>query len=108
LFATISEIAGASNPIYENSYSFKNLLTTATAGKREYNYSEILGEIPNKSGYTIRNKKYKYIHFDSGQERFFNLLSDPYENENLLTGVLSDEENLALQQLVEKANEIRQ
>lgn len=109
LFSTIAELCGADVPTYEGSYSFKSLLNSTVRGAREYNYSEILNSTnANKSGYTIRNEQFKLIVFDSGQRRFYDLKADPYETSNLLSSGLSSEQQTAMTELMNKADEIRQ
>lgn len=108
LFSTIAEIGGVNNSMYEDSYSFKHLLTNTGNGLRLYNYSEVLNTIPARSGYTIRDSQYKLIQFDSGQQNFYDLLSDAYEKTNLLNGTLTTAQNTALQNLINQANAIRQ
>jgi len=107
LFSTIAEIAGIDLPTYNDSYSFLPLLSDANEGQRDYNYSEVLGNFPNKSGYTIRDIQYKLIILDSGNKKFYDLLNDPYENDDLLTGILTSEQQNAMSQLENKAIEIR-
>lgn len=108
LFATIAEMAGVSLTSYEDSYSFNTLLTTEGQGQRTFNYSEILHSNPSKSGYTLRNVNYKLLVFDNGNEEFYDLDQDPYENTNLLDNALSNNQQMALQELQLKATEIRQ
>ena len=100
LFSTIAEIAGLDLPTYEDSYSFKDLLKNDVGNARDYNYSEVLNDTPNKSGYTIRNERYKLIRFDSGNQRFYDLWTDPYEQSNLLGEGLSTEEQTAFEELL--------
>ncbi len=107
LFTTISEIAGVETPVYENSYSFKPLLYSAIAGKRKYNYSEVLSSDFTKSGYTIRDSQYKLIVFDDGMNVMYDLLADAYESTNLLNGTLTAAENDALLALQQEAQLIR-
>lgn len=86
LFATIVSIAGVSTSKRENSTSFYPLLTNLNAVSREYVYTEISN---NGLGYAIRNGTYKLIKFDSGTEEFYNLITDEYENTNLIGTTLS-------------------
>lgn len=108
LFATIAEMAGVSLPSYEDSYSFNALLTAEGQGQRTFNYSEILHSNPSKSGYTLRNVNYKLLVFDNGNEEFYDLVQDPYENTNLFDEALSDDQQMALLELQAKAREMRQ
>ena len=107
LFSTIAEIAGLDLPTYEDSYSFKDLLKNDVGNARDYNYSEVLNDTPNKSGYTIRNERYKLIRFDSGNQRFYDLWTDPYEQSNLLGEGLSTEEQTAFEELLAELEVIR-
>lgn len=108
LFATIAEMAGVTLPSYQDSYSFNSLLTSGGQGQRTFNHSEVLNTNASKSGYTVRNLNYKLIVFDNGEEEFYDLIQDPYENANLLDNELSNDQQLALQTLQLKATEIRQ
>ena len=107
LFSTIAEIAGLDLPTYEDSYSFKDLLKNDVGNARDYNYSEVLNDTPNKSGYTIRNERYKLIRFDSGNQRFYDLWTHPYEQSNLLGEGLSTEEQTAFEELLAELEVIR-
>ncbi|MBU2950932.1 sulfatase-like hydrolase/transferase [Tamlana agarivorans] len=106
LFATIANIAGVNVTDYENSKSFYGLLNDDTTTKRTYNYSEVLNDVPAKSGYTIRNDIYKLICLDNDAKRFYNLIADPFETNNLLTN-LSTEEEAVYNTLLQEANRIR-
>lgn len=108
LFVTILELAGVTKPQSEDSYSFYPTLSLANAGKRSYLYSEILNASPNKSGFTVRDASYKWIQFDNGQEEFYNLIQDPYEQSDLLGGILTPDETAALMDLQQEAARIRQ
>jgi arylsulfatase A-like enzyme len=83
LFATISELAGNSMPEINDSKSFKDLLASSNAETRDYTYTEI-GNNAGGSDYTIRNTTHKYMLFEDGTERFYNLSNNPLENPNLL------------------------
>jgi len=108
LFSTIAEIAGVNLPNYEDSHSFKSLLTSSGSGSRDFNYSEILNSNnANRSGYTISDGSYKLIQLDSGQKRLYDLQNDPFEQNDLTTGTLNAIETSALQVLENKSAEIR-
>ncbi|MFT5725495.1 MAG: arylsulfatase A-like enzyme [Bacteroidia bacterium] len=107
LFATIAELCGDTKTTYEDSYSIAGLLDNSRATDRAYNYSEVLNTNANKSGYTIRNKSYKLIEFDSGNRRLYNLEKDPYELENLINK-MSTADQTALTDLMAEAASIRQ
>ena len=106
LFVTIAQIAGINTSEYENSISFYSLFTKATTNNRNYNYSEVLNDLPIKSGYTIRNNTYKLIKLDNGTERFYNLIKDPYETNNLIDRLTTNEQ-IVYNQLIHEANQIR-
>lgn len=106
LFATIAQIAGVDANKYENSVSFKTLLSQNNVMIRTYNYSEVLNDTEVKSGFTIRNNTYKLIRLDNGAERFYNLQVDPFETNNLINNLSSDEQK-AYSQLNAEASKIR-
>lgn len=108
LFSTIAQIAGVATPQYQDSQSFLSTFSDAASGPRKYNYSEILDlQQPAKSGYTLRNERYKLMILDNGSSRLYDLQSDPYELDNLMSRTLSAEPQMALEALQAKALEIR-
>ncbi|MDY8136439.1 sulfatase-like hydrolase/transferase [Aquimarina sp. 2201CG5-10] len=106
LFATIADIAGTGTSEVNNSISFKSLFTNSDTGKRTIAYSEIEG-LP-RNGYTIRDETYKLIVFNTGEERFYNLEEDPYEEEDLLLIGLNNDEMISKENLELKAQGIRE
>ena len=54
----------------------------------------------------MRGDRYKLLRY-RGTEEFYDLESDPYEYENLLTGELSVEEEAAYRTLREQIQELR-
>jgi arylsulfatase A-like enzyme len=104
LFSTIASIAGVSTSTRENSTSFYPLLTNSSASTRSYVYTEISN---NGLGYTIRNRGYKLIKYDSGVEEFYNLAVDAYENSNLIGTALSSEATIAKAALEAEVLQIR-
>ncbi len=108
LFATISELAGNSTSAINDSKSFKDLLTTSNANTRNYIYTE-KGPI-GAQDYTIRNATHKYIYFNDGSEKFYNLSENSLENPNLLNVnqlPLSAEDNAIKDELIAELNSIR-
>lgn len=108
LFATISELAGNTNSEINDSKSFKDILTSTNTETRDYIYAErgALGE----QDYTIRNSTHKYMYFDNGNERLYNLINDSFESTNLLNAnqlPLSDIDSDALNELINELSEIR-
>jgi arylsulfatase A-like enzyme len=109
LFATISELAGNSTPEINDSKSFKDLLTSSNPETRDYTYTEV-GNNAGGSDYTIRNATHKYMLFDNGTERFYNLNTNPLENPNLLNAhqlPLSVVDSTMKDELVAQLNSIR-
>ncbi|WP_338759913.1 sulfatase-like hydrolase/transferase [Bernardetia sp. ABR2-2B] len=104
LFATIAQLAGSSTSEIHDSKSFKSLLTTVGT-HRDYVYSEMNSD--RDDIWTIRNQKYKIIASASGSEEMYDLQNDPYENINLLSSSLSNEENTAKNELEAELNRIR-
>lgn len=104
LFSTIAQIAGVNVNEYNDSKSFKSLFSQSSS-IRNYQYSEL------KDGtdelWTISNGTYKLLIKNSGNE-MYNLVNDPYENNNLLNGVLSTTEQSAKILLETELDNIRQ
>jgi len=107
LFATIADIAGVSMANYQDSQTFKSLLTTTNTETRQYNYTEVLRNNLGTSGYTIRDAQHKLIQFDDGSKVMFDLLSDPFETMDLLQGTLTGTQSTALTNLEAEAMVIR-
>jgi arylsulfatase A-like enzyme len=105
LFATIAAIAGIEVDEINDSQNFKELLSNSNSGKREYVYAE-----SSDLNYTIRNNTHKYIHFENGNEKFYDLSIDPLESTNLMQAnqlPLSNTNELIKDKLILKVNEIR-
>ncbi len=60
------------------------ILKSEQASVRDWVFTEIAGANDDVDGTAIRNSSYKLITFDSGIEEFYNLNTDPFENNNLL------------------------
>jgi arylsulfatase B len=86
LFATIAEIAGSATNEIHDSKSFKSLFTESTR-IRNYQYSELVNDTDDE--WTISSGEFKLIINSVGTEELYNLVNDPYENNNLLNGTLS-------------------
>ena len=107
LFTTFLNIAGSNITEMNNSKSFEHLLTGSAGENREFVYAEVSGT--NNSGYTIRNEQYKLIVNEGSPNFFYDLLADPEEATNLLSGGgLTDEQQAARSALAAEANAIRQ
>lgn len=96
MFPTFAEIAGDINTKYQDGISISPLLSDAGAAKRTFAFTEQFGQsAPDSDGYAIRNTTYKLIHLENGTEYLFNLITDPFENTNLLSSQLTtiDQQN---------------
>ena len=104
LFATIAELSGVSVGEINDSKSFKILLTEDIDLIR-HQYTEKYNEPSDK--WAISNGQYKLIIGASGNQEFFDLKEDPYEENNLLNAALTFETNDAKAELELKLEEIR-
>jgi len=98
IYATILEIVGLQlDGGVNNSFSFNDLLSDEHAGVRPYNLSEITsGGI---QGFAIRNEQYKLIEMQDGSQELYDLLLDPFEENDLLLSALSSEQSSTLSEL---------
>ena len=102
LFATIIDIAGGNvSEVHDDSVSFASLLKSSGNSVRAFSYSDYSSD--STQGWAIRNKNYKLINTNSGQQ-LFNLATDPSESLDLKDN--SDYSNV-LSDLVSLANEVR-
>lgn len=92
IFSTIAELAGVNTSEIHDSKSFKTLLNNE-AKHRDFQYSEKNNSTDDL--WTINNGEFKLIVNANGNEEMYNLLSDPYENNNLLNSTLTSEEENA-------------
>lgn len=86
LFSTIAEIAGSSTTEIHDSKSFKSLLS-GSSPTRSYQYSEM--NSGTNDLWAIRNDSFKLIVNANGDKQLYNLINDPYEQNNLLDGTLT-------------------
>ncbi len=105
LFATISEAAGVNIKQYHDSESFTSLFSQSGT-HREYQYSEVNNGTTD--AWAISDGVYKLIIEDSGNEEFYHLAIDPYEQSDLLNGGLSAAEASVKADLEAELNKIRQ
>ena len=87
LFATILELAGTNITQMHDSKSVVHLFSNQSHMHRKYVYSEISSK--NYSGFTIRDNKYKYIHYSNKKYELYDILSDPLETNNLINSKTS-------------------
>ncbi len=104
LFATIADISGAGSNIYEDSFSFKELLSNETSGLRPYNFSEV--DHGDDYRYAISDGTYKLISNNDKDDELYNLIDDPYEANDLYNSTNTDDIN-AMQELRSEADKIR-
>ncbi|MFT5886640.1 MAG: arylsulfatase B [Arcticibacterium sp.] len=93
LFATIAEIAGSSTKEIHDSKSFKSLFTSNENSIRDYQYSEM--DDGKTDAWTIGNGEYKLIVNTNGNQEMYDLVNDPYEQNNLFDGGLTAEQESA-------------
>jgi arylsulfatase B len=99
LFATILELTGFANwrtqisankPV--DSKSLVPILKNTATEARPWAYSEVFDQSTTSATNTrtIRNANYKLMYFDSNRvQEFYNLITDPNENTNLLSRTLT-------------------
>lgn len=93
LFPTIVELTGATLPLYEDGYSLVPLFTQTGTAQRTCLYTEVED---TQVGNAVRDARWKLIRFSNGQQRFYDLLNDPWESTNLFVGGLTTTEQEAL------------
>lgn len=103
LFTTIVELTGHALPSYHDSRSLAPMLSQGGLSVRSCLYADVSQTVV---GSAIRDERWKLITFDNGQERFFDLLNDPWETANLLPGPLDAEAELAYAALNDACGEL--
>jgi len=99
LFSTMVELTGTPLSQIHDSYSFASLLTAQGDGQRDCMYTEVQ-QGGNADGWAARDETYKYINLANGGQRFYNLIDDPYESDNLLpVGTLNATDLVAFNKL---------
>lgn len=104
LFSTIAQIAGVSSSEIYDSKSFKSLLSQSET-IRDFQYCE--KDDGTNNLWTISNGRYKLIKNTNGNDEFYDLNNDPYEQNNLLNGTLTTTENTIKSELETELNNIR-
>lgn len=92
IFSTIAELAGVNISEIHDSKSFKTLLNNE-AEHRDFQYSEKNDGTDDL--WTISNGEFKLIVNANGTEEMYDLISDSYENNNLLDATLTTTEENA-------------
>ena len=104
LFSTIAQIAGVSANEIHDSKSFKSLLSQSET-VRDFQYCE--KDDGTNNLWTISNSGYKLLKNANGNDEFYDLNNDPYEQINLLNGTLTAAENTVKTELEAELNNIR-
>ena len=106
IYATILEYTKTDLPggIY-NSLSFNNLLSKDLVDTRNYNYTEYRDM--GVYGWAIRNKQYKLISYDNGEQEFYDLLIDSLETTDLLLSTLTSDQLELIAEFESESNQIR-
>lgn len=94
VFATILAMAGISNAatLTTNTIDSQSFLPalTSTSNLTRYVFVEKFGtNSASADGRALRNAQFKLLSFDAGGTEFYDLLADPAENTNLLTGTMT-------------------
>lgn len=103
LFTTMAEIAGINVPQYQDSKSFKSLISQSLT-IRNYQYAEVK---ENDDLWAISNGEYKLIVNLNGTKEMFNLTKDRYEKINLFNNTLSNADSIANLDLETELSNIR-
>ena len=105
LYLTIANLCGVQGTQIYDSKSFIPLLTSNTT-IRDFQYSEI--DNGTNDSWAIRNLNYKLIVNANGNEEMYDMISDPYEQNNLLLSNLSNDQQSAKNILELELSAIRQ
>ncbi len=104
LFATIAAISGVSVDQIHDSHNFSSLFTDHSQ-LRDFQYSEMYDG--TNDAWTISNGRYKLIESANNGQELYDLINDPYEQSNLLNGVLTTDATNAKAQLESELSNIR-
>lgn len=101
LYSTILEMSDFTNwsnsiPLSKqptDAQSILPILKNTATQVRTWNFTEQFKATPDSiDGKAIRNSIYKLIHFENNKQAFYNLITDPNEQTNLLTRALTSTE----------------
>jgi len=84
LFTSIASLAGVNVSEFNDSISFAGLLENGREQEREFQYSETENE--DSSYWAVSDGEFKLIESSLGEQEFYDLIADAYENGNLLDG----------------------
>lgn len=82
LFASLAAVTGVNVEEVHDSMSFTGLLESPGPARRDYLYAERDDE--GLWDRAVFDGRYKLIDFDNGRQEMYDLLTDPYENDELL------------------------
>jgi cytochrome c peroxidase len=100
LFATIAEVAGAVGETPVDSNSFAGLLSGRSVETRSHLYAET--QTDEVRSWAVRNDRFKLIEDEEGRSELYDLLLDPFENQDLVSsGQVPDGVIAELQALME-------
>ncbi len=101
IFPTIAELSGKSLLQYEDGYSIKPLLSKEWDSPREYLFTDFVGK---RGGYRniISDGRYKLISVKGIETEFYDLLTDPNEQNNIINN--SQKELQTLKNIVDRFN----
>ncbi len=103
LYSTILQICGGSSESFEDSRSFTPLFSSTGMEIRNCAYADAgIDDDTGFEGFAIRDEQYKYAFSqNSGQEFFFDLLDDPFEDNNIINSLTAPQQN-AFDELLNK------
>ena len=109
LFATIADLAGTGVTQLGDSISFKHLLVNKPGPQRRFLYADFHNQLSEwGNAWAIRDNRYKFIQFESGQQKLFDLIDDPFEKRDLLEPAPTVDDRDIADSLAQAAVEIRQ
>ena len=82
LFSTIASLSGVNVDEINDSISFVNLLNKTQPSNRNYQFTELRAD--NGENWAISDGEYKLIENEAGDQEFYHLTSDPYEDSDLI------------------------
>lgn len=119
LFATIAELAGivraSTDKWPEDSVSFRRFLGSSSGTDRNVAYVEQFGPAGGQAnnrrqqqyGWAIRDDRWKYVTNARHGEQFFDLRTDPHEQNDLVRQGLSTEAKAAFESLLSRGKALR-
>ncbi len=101
IFSTIASLAGVNVSVVNDSTSFAGLLNGERENQRTFQYAERL--MDDSYEWTLSDGEFKLLESEAGNLELYQLTSDPYENEDLISaGIAPADKVEELQMLVEE------